>query len=287
MVRCVLCALSGFVAPGGRRCLASICVPWLWPAACLSGVPRGPAWCAAPRPVRSLLVLRSAFPSPWCLSPPPGLAPPALLGGCAGHAGAGRQPGSLCLPLAPAEAGALGSLRVVPVRGPAMGLSLAGPSGIGLGLGAACCLSCWPCASRPSVRSRSFCVVAWLLVVAWWLPPPPLLCVLRFFLPPLRSLCFFFLVRAPVVSRFLWFPAPGALGLGAVLCVVFSSRLSALRVLSLFFFPAGPLAAPWCLVPPPPSPFLCVWLVSSLPLGAPPPFFFSFPGSRVRCRGWR
>ena len=86
VVRCVLCVLSGFVAPGGRRCLAPVRVPWLWPAACLSGVPRGPAWCAAPRPVRSLSVLRLAFPTPWCLSPPRELAPPALLGGCAGHA---------------------------------------------------------------------------------------------------------------------------------------------------------------------------------------------------------
>ena len=90
VVLCVLCALSGFVAPGGRRCLAPVRVPWLWPAACLSGVPRGPAWCAAPRPVRSLWVLRSAFPTPWCLSPPRELAPPALLGGCAGHAEAGH-----------------------------------------------------------------------------------------------------------------------------------------------------------------------------------------------------
>ena len=142
VVRCVLCAPSGFVAPGGRRCLAPVRVPWLWPAACLSGVPRGPAWCAAPRPVRSLSVLRSAFPTPWCLSPPRELAPPALLGGCAGHAEAGREPGSLCLPLAPAKAGALGSLRVVPVRGPAMGLSLAGPSGVGLGLRALQWLAC-------------------------------------------------------------------------------------------------------------------------------------------------
>ena len=134
VVRCVLCALSGFAAPGGRSCLAPARVPWLWPAACLSGLPRGSVWCAAPRPVRSLSVLRSAFPTLWCLSPPRGLAPPALLGGCAGHAEAGRVPGSLCLPLAPAEAVALGSLRVVPVRGPAMGLSLAGPSGVGLGL---------------------------------------------------------------------------------------------------------------------------------------------------------
>ena len=47
---------------------------------------------------------------------------------------ADRELGSLCLPLAPAEAGELGSLRVVPVRGTAMGLSLAGPSGVGLEL---------------------------------------------------------------------------------------------------------------------------------------------------------
>ena len=141
-VRCVLCAPSWFVAPGGRCCPAPVRVPWLWPAACLSGVPHGPAWCTAPRPVRSLSVLRSAFPTPWCLSQPRGLTPPALLGGCAGHAEAGREPGSLCLPLAPAEAGALGSLRVVPVRGPEMGLSLAGPSGVGLGLCALRRLAC-------------------------------------------------------------------------------------------------------------------------------------------------
>ena len=105
-------------------------------------MPPDPAWCAAPRPVRSLSVLQSDFLTPWCLSSPRGLASPALLGGCAGHAEAGREPGSLCLPLAPAKAGALGSLRVVPVQGPAMGLSLAGPSGVGLGLRALRWLAC-------------------------------------------------------------------------------------------------------------------------------------------------
>ena len=110
VVRCVLCALSGCVSPGGRCCLAPVRVPWLWPAACLSGVPRGPVWCAAPRPVRSLSVRLSAFPTLWCLSPPRGLSPPDLLGGCAGHVEAGREPGSLCLPLAPAEAGGGGGL---------------------------------------------------------------------------------------------------------------------------------------------------------------------------------
>ena len=42
-VRCLLCALPGFAAPGGRCGLAPVLVPWLWPAACLSGVLRGPA----------------------------------------------------------------------------------------------------------------------------------------------------------------------------------------------------------------------------------------------------
>ena len=142
VVRCVLCALSGFAAPGGRCCLAPVPVPWLWPAACLSGVPHGPAWCAAPRPVRSLSVLQSAFVTLWCLSPPRGLAPPALLAGCVGHAEAGREPGSLSLPLATARAGALASLRVVSGRGPSMGWSLAAPCGVGLGLLALRWLAC-------------------------------------------------------------------------------------------------------------------------------------------------
>ena len=142
VVRCAFCALSGFAAPGRSCCLAPVRVPWLWPAACLSGVPRGPAWCAAPRPVRSLSVVRLAFLMPWCLCQHLGLAPPALLGGCAGHAEAGQEPGSLCSALAPAEAGTLGSLRIVPVRGPAMVLSLAGPSGVGLGLRALRWLAC-------------------------------------------------------------------------------------------------------------------------------------------------
>ena len=49
-----------------------------------------PRWCAAPRPVRSLSVRRSAFLLPWCLLRLRGLSPPALLGGCAGQVEAGR-----------------------------------------------------------------------------------------------------------------------------------------------------------------------------------------------------
>ena len=183
------------------------------------------------------------------------------------------------------------------------------------GLDAVCFLSCWPRASRPSVRSRSFrvarLVVGCCLVVASPPPPPfvsrsfscrrsvlfsfplsaPLLslafsgfcpwlpwalalCFAFFFSPAsrlsVRSRLFFsclavgcslvldappplFLVSgwfrccrsvppfflfsfpacAPVVFGFLWFPAPGALGLGAVFCL-WASRFSAPRALSPF-----------------------------------------------------
>ena len=160
--------LAGFCGVWVGCCLAPVVVPWF--VACCARCPGlrqpvavvawhlflchgcglrrasltclvAPRWCAAPRPVRSFSLLRLAFPTPWCLSPPQGLAPPALLGGCAGHAEAGREPGSLCLPLAPAEAGALGSLGVVSVQGPVMGFSLAGPSGVGLGLRALRCFA--------------------------------------------------------------------------------------------------------------------------------------------------
>ena len=93
-----------------------------------------PRWCAVPRPVQPLSVLRLAFPSPQCLPPPSGLWRPVSLVGCAEYVEAGQEPGPLCLPLAPAKAGALGSLRDVRVRGPAMGLPLAGPSGFSVGL---------------------------------------------------------------------------------------------------------------------------------------------------------
>ena len=134
VVRCGWCALPGFAAAGGFFCLACVSVPWLWPAACLSCVARGAA--LVRRASSSLVTLGAPvkFLTPWCLSPPRGPAPPDLVGGCAGHVEAGREPGSLCLLLAAAKAEALGSPRVVPVRAPAMGSSLAGPSGVGVGL---------------------------------------------------------------------------------------------------------------------------------------------------------
>ena len=79
---------------------------------------------------------------------------------------------------------------------------------------------------------------------------------------------FFFLpLCAPAVSGFLLFPAPGALGLGAVrflLCWPSASRLS----VRLSLFRAFRLAPPVGCCPPPPSPPLFVSRFSSLPLGA-------------------
>ena len=58
-----------------------------------------PLWCAAPHPVWSLSVLRSAFLTPWCLSPPRGLAPPAFTGWLRGARG-GRPRTGVIVPAA-------------------------------------------------------------------------------------------------------------------------------------------------------------------------------------------
>ena len=69
--------------PGSRHPVAVVawhlslcrgCGRWGASVACLVA----PRWCAAPRPVRSLFVLRLAFLSPWCLPSPRGLSPPAI-----------------------------------------------------------------------------------------------------------------------------------------------------------------------------------------------------------------
>ena len=87
VVRSVLCALSWFAAPGGRRCLAPVRVPWLWPAACLSGVPRGPAF------VRRASSGPVALGAPVCFSdavvpfPNPGACAPGFTGWLRGARG--------------------------------------------------------------------------------------------------------------------------------------------------------------------------------------------------------
>ena len=147
-----------------------------------------------------------------------------------------------------------------------------------LGLGFVCCLYCWPLAPRLSVRSRLLCgsclALGFSLVVA--VPSPPF-CVSLFFSLPLRA-PFFFSLRAPVVSGFLLFPAPGAVGLGAVCCLFCWPPSPQLPVRSRLF--CGSRLAVGCFLvvvtPAPPLPLFCVSLFILLPLCAPF-FFFFFP----------
>ena len=90
VARCGLCALPGFAAPGGRCCLAPVCVPWLGLAACLSGVPRGPSFArrASSGPVAPGAPV--GFSDAVVPFPARQLAAPDLLGGCAGHVEADR-----------------------------------------------------------------------------------------------------------------------------------------------------------------------------------------------------
>ena len=129
------------------------------------------------------------------------------------------------------------------------------PLGVFLGL---------PLPGSPCARA-SFVSPAWPLAALWWLlpRPPPLLCVAVFVAFAWFLGCFFFLflllllpLCAPVVSGFLWFPAPGALGLGAcVVCFVGLLLLGSPCACPSFVLSAWLLAAPWWLLPPPPPPF--------------------------------
>ena len=129
------------------------------------------------------------------------------------------------------------------------------------------CFSGLPLLGSPCALA-SFVLPAWPLAAPWWLlpNPPPLFAsrgfhrcrsVLRsFFLP---ALC------APVVSGFLWFPAPGALGLGAVPCLLCWPPTSLLSVRSRLFR-ASRLALGCSLVvaaPPPPLLRLAVFAAAA------------------------
>ena len=99
----------------------------------------------------------------------------------------------------------------------------------------------------------SFVSPAWPLAALWWLlprPPPPL-CLAVFVAPAcgLGVFSFFLLLllppSAPLVSGFLWFPAPGALGLGAcVVCFVGLPLLGSPCACPSFVLSAWLLAAP-------------------------------------------
>ena len=160
------------------------------------------------------------------------------------------------------------------------------------------CPGPWRCVLFVLLASRLSALRALSLLLCyppgcWLLPggclPPPPVVSQGFSCRRSVSCVFFSLVRAPIVSRFLWFPAPGALGLCAVLCVFFppASRLS---VRSLFFFSCLAVGCFLVLGAPPPPSFVSGWFRRCR--SVPPPFFFlslrapplslAFPGFRPR-----
>ena len=99
----------------------------------------------------------------------------------------------------------------------------------------------------------SLVVPAWPLAAPWWLSPPPPLCLAVFFA---AVLCPGFLVSCcapPLSLAFSGFGprVPWALALCAV-CFVGLPPLGSPCAPASFVVPAWPLAAPWCLLPPPP-----------------------------------
>ena len=128
-VRRVLCALPGFAAPGGRCGLAPVLVPWLWPAACLSCVPHGPVLVRRSSSGPVALGAPVGFPVAVVPSPTPGAT--GWLRGARG----GRPRTGLVVPAAgPCRGKGAGRAPRCTRSGPPLGLSLAGPSGFGLGL---------------------------------------------------------------------------------------------------------------------------------------------------------
>ena len=111
----------------------------------------------------------------------------------------------------------------------------------------------------------SFVFPAWPLAAPWWLLPPPPLNV-AVFVAASRSRVFF---CAPVPSGLLWFPAPGALGLGAVCCLFCWPPASRLAVRSRLFCGFCPAVGCSVVFAPPPPPafvsrgFRCFLLVLS------------------------
>ena len=233
--------------PGWGPLAAVVCGVW-----CVVGVPRH-SWrrflCATPR--HSWLGFAAAGG---------GRSPPLLAGvrwrwwcACFAWPGrAGRPPGRVLV-------------RLTLSFGRFVFLLCLAPSGLGLPLSLSLLLPFLVgCFSRPPAAwlAPRLCLPLgrWLLFGGCSPAPPPPLCLAVFVAPACGfCVCFFFFFPlllppcAPVVSGFLWFPAPGALGLGAcVVCFVGLPLLGSPCACPSFVLSAWLLAAPAWLLPPPP-----------------------------------
>ena len=103
-IRRVLCALPGFAAPGGYCGLAPVLVLWFWPAACLSGVPRGPALVRRASSGQVALGAPVGFPVAVVPFPTPGAVASGFTGWLRGACGGRPRTGLIVPAAAPAEA---------------------------------------------------------------------------------------------------------------------------------------------------------------------------------------
>ena len=186
-------------------------VPWALAlcVVCSAGLPL----LGSPCPLASFVSPARPLAAPWWLPPPP---PPLLCLAVFVAAARCLVFFSFSFPFLSAPPLSLAFSRFPPRVPQALALCVVCFVGLPL-LGSLCTLA-------------SSVFPAWPLAAPSWLLPPPPPCVSRFLsLPPGAPFFFPPSLCAPFVSGFLWFPAPPALGLRAVCCLLCwppASRLS-------------------------------------------------------------
>ena len=152
----VLCAPPGFVAPGRRCGFAPVFLPWLWLAACLSGVPRGPA--LVRRSSSGLVALGAlvGFPVAVVPSPTPGAVAPGFTGWLRGACGGRPRTGLIVLAAGPCRGKGAGHAPRRTRSGPRDGVVPGGS--LRLRSWAACAAVVW-CVWTPSLTRPVSCTV--------------------------------------------------------------------------------------------------------------------------------
>ena len=290
----VLCAPPGFAAPGGRCCLASVVVFWLWPAACLSGVPRGPALVCRASSGPIALGAPVGFPVAVVPFPTPGAVAPGFTAWLRGARG-GRPGTGLFVPAAgPCQGKGAGRAPRRTRSGPRDGV-VPGES-LRLRSWAACAAVVWRVWTRSLTRpvsrtvrlsTRTRPVHRGCFV---WTPTPPLL---RRRTPRPGSACV--CVRAPLrwvrragLPGAFWCALPFPVAVLSFFFVRPPLGQGSPRfwwIFFLAFFPSFfPLSSHPPLAPPAVSGFLCFPALGALGLGAlcfcsvlpPPPVLLFF-----------
>ena len=286
----VLCALPAFAAPGGRCGLAPVLVLWLWPAACLSGLPRGPALLR--RSSSGLVPLGAPVGPPVAVvpSPTPGAVAPGSTGWLRGTRGGQPRTGLIVPAAGPCRGKGAGRAPHRTRSGPRDGVVSGGS--LRVGSWAACAAVVWRVWTRSLTRpvSRTVRLATGDSAGAHGLfrvdadtapfgsedaTPRSLACVR---VRPLLGL----VGRAGLPGAF-WCASPffSPFLVPSLLLRPLRAWVAPFVVFFLFLFPFSPLLRPRCVLlcvfsgpgclgpwrlvpPPPPTPFFCL-----LPLCAP------------------